>query len=257
MARNDPVWAQRAGAGELEEITVTATRQAVSIQDVPVSVSALDQSAITQFGISNIEDIARLTPGLDSSIGNTGQSIITIRGIYSIVGTATTGVYIDDTPIQVRFLGAGLAAGSSYPTLFDLDRIEVLRGPQGTLFGSGSEGGTLRFITPDPSLTRWSGHARSEFSFNQNGSPSTQFGVAGGGPIVAEQLGFRVSVYAQSDGGWLDRAPYPSSGISERNTNSDSSLALSAALSWKISSNLTLTPSLFYQRQNVDNQSTF
>ena len=165
--------------------------------------------------------------------------------------------YIDDTPIQVRFLGAGAASGSAYPALFDLDRIEVLRGPQGTLFGSGSEGGTVRFIMPEPSLTEWSGHARSEMSFDANGNPGSQFGVAGGGPIINDVLGFRVSAYIQSDAGWVDRLPYPSPSISDRNANSEQTQALSAALSWKVSDHLTISPSLFYQRQTQDNQSTF
>ena len=170
LAQGGAVLAQSNPASvELEEVIVTATRHAESIQNVPVSVTAYDQTAITQSAISSIEDITRLTPGLDAQTGNAGQSIISIRGIYSTVGTATTGIYIDDTPIQVRFLGAGAAAGSAYPALFDLDRIEVLRGPQGTLFGSGSEGGTIRFI-PEPSLTQWSGHARSQFSFGANGA---------------------------------------------------------------------------------------
>lgn len=242
----------------LQEVTVTATRQAESIQNVPVSVSAYDQNAIKQLAMNNIADITRLTPGLDSVTGNTGLSIISIRGIYSTVGTATTGIYIDDTPIQVRFLGAGGAAGSAYPVLFDLDRIEVLRGPQGTLFGSGSEGGTVRFITPQPSLTEWHGHARSEVSFDDNGVPSSQFGVAGGGPLVEGTLGIRASAYVQTDGGWIDLAPYPSAGFpAQRNTNSGSTQALSVALAWAPSDQLTLTPALYYQRHTQDNQNYF
>lgn len=257
-AQGGPAWSQSAGSsGELEEITVTATRKAESIQNVPVSVSAFDQTAITRAAISSIDDIARLTPGLDSQIGNTGQSIISIRGIYSGVGTATTGIYIDDTPIQVRNLGAGAAAASAYPTLFDLERIEVLRGPQGTLFGSGSEGGTVRFITPEPSLTEWSGHARSEYSFGDNGVPSSQFGLAGGGPIIDGRLGFRASAYVQNDAGWIDSQPYPGTTIAARNTNSSSIQAFSAALGWAATDKLTLTPALTYQRQQQDNQGTY
>src|SRR5262249_32770528 len=139
-----------------------------SIQDVPASVSAYDQATIQAFDMTNIQDLTRLTPGLSftRSNGDAPQPIIAIRGISSFAGTATTGIYIDDTPIQVRFLGAGQQAGSAFPTLFDLDRVEVLRGPQGTLFGSSSEGGTVRFLTRAPSLTDYDGHARAEISLN-------------------------------------------------------------------------------------------
>lgn len=138
---------------QLEEILVTAQKRSERLQDVPVSVSAFDQGAITKLGLTDIEGLTRMTPGLDLTVGPGGQSIVSIRGVVSTFGTATTGIYIDDTPIQVRFIGQGETAGNAYPDLFDLDRIEVLRGPQGTLFGSGSEGGTVRFITPQPSLT--------------------------------------------------------------------------------------------------------
>lgn len=251
-------FAQTASEPEgLEEITVTATRAARSIQEVPLSISAYDQNSITRLAMSNVEDLARLTPGLDETLGNTGIAIISIRGIYSTVGTATTGVYIDDTPIQVRFLGAGSAAGSAYPALFDLDRVEVLRGPQGTLFGSGSEGGTVRFITPQAGLSSWNGHARGEFSTYSNGVPSSQFGLAGGGPLLDGKLGVRVSAYVQNDGGWVDRSPYPGDDFPDRNTNSSSTQAVNLALSWAPADGVSVTPALYYQRSKQDNQNGF
>ena len=87
-----------------------------------------------------------------SSAGNYNDegSDINIRGVDSTAGTSTTGIYIDDTPIQTRHIGFGSI--NAFPALFDLDRVEVLRGPQGTLFGAGAEGGVVRFITPEPDL---------------------------------------------------------------------------------------------------------
>ena len=107
-------------------------------------------------GVHNIDDLSRVAPGVTflrngmSASGNYNDedSDISIRGIDSTAGAATTGIYIDDTPIQTRHLNFGTV--NPYPELFDLERVEVLKGPQGTLFGSGSEGGTLRFITPAP-----------------------------------------------------------------------------------------------------------
>ena len=246
----EPRQSPTSGAAQQQEIVVAAQRRNERLQDVPLSVTAIDQNSITKLSVTEIQDVSRLTPGVDSTTSFGGQSVVYIRGIVWTVGAATTGIYIDDTPIQVRFVGQGGAAGNAFPVLFDIDRIEVLRGPQGTLFGSGSEGGTIRFITPQPSLTEWGGYAKAEMSFLQNGEPSSQFGVAGGGPIVDGKLGFRLSLYNQQDGGWIDRVPYGiEGGQVENSANSSNSQAINAALTWAPWDNVRITPSLYYQRQ--------
>jgi iron complex outermembrane recepter protein len=244
-------------APALEEIVVTATRHKASVQDVPLSITAFGQAAMQNLGITGIQDIARLTPGLTTSYANTGTTIISIRGISSTVGTSTTGIYIDDTPIQVRYIGAGTAASNAFPAVFDLDRIEVLRGPQGTLFGSGSEGGTVRFITTPPSLTQYSGHGRAEFSFNERGVPGYQFGDAAGGPLVPGQVGFRVSAYVNEDAGWIDLQPYPGAIVAQSNVNTDQTATVSGALTWAVTDALQITPSVFYQREHRGNTNDY
>ena len=151
-----PTLAQTAPAGgesqTVSEIVITATRHAESLSKVSQSVVALSEKALDVRGIKGISDISRMTPGVELNPNGFGtQSNIAIRGVSSQVGSATTGIYIDDTPIQTRVVG--YSSTNTYPLVFDLDRVEVLRGPQGTLFGAGSEGGTIRFITPQPSLT--------------------------------------------------------------------------------------------------------
>src|SRR5580700_1588779 len=116
---------------------------------------------------------------------------------------ATTAIYIDDVPVQVRTGIVGLV-GATLPAVFDLDRVEVLRGPQGTLFGSSAEGGAMRFITPEPSLTEYSGYSRADLGFTDYGDPSYEGGAAFGGPIVSNELGFRVSAWHRRDGGFVD-----------------------------------------------------
>ena len=148
-----------AASGTLEEIVVSAQRRTERLEDVPMSIQAFSQEKLDQQGLRTIDDLSRLTPGITflrngmSSSGNYNDedSDISIRGIDSTAGAATTGIYMDDTPIQTRHLQFGTV--NPYPALFDLERVEVLKGPQGTLFGAGSEGGTIRFITPEPSLT--------------------------------------------------------------------------------------------------------
>src|SRR5476649_2671244 len=187
--------------GPMQEVVVTATRREEDLSKVPVSVTALTQEDMDTKGIKDITDVARFTPGI--YIDNSGTNNISIRGISSSGGAGTTGIYIDDTPIQMRALAFN--PDDTLPKTFDLDRVEVLRGPQGTLFGAGSEGGTVRYILTQPSLTKDSTYARGELSFTQYGEPSYEAGVAHGGPIIDGVLGFRVSVWYRKDGGWIDR----------------------------------------------------
>ncbi|WP_395672845.1 TonB-dependent receptor plug domain-containing protein, partial [Phenylobacterium sp.] len=192
-------WAQDAPT-DVGEIVVTATRQAQVLSRVPVSVSAYTQETMDKKGVKSIDDVARFTPGVRF---DAADNSISIRGISSGAGAGTTGIYIDDTPIQMRALG--FSADDSLPAIFDLERVEILRGPQGTLFGAGSQGGTVRYITPQPSLTDYSSFARAEVATIAHGGRNYEGGVAVGGPIVQDKLGFRVSAWTRRDGGWIDR----------------------------------------------------
>src|SRR6266702_3012640 len=134
--------APSASSSELEEVVVTATRRAESVEKVPISIEALDQKALTQDRIENITDLANIVPGLQFSVGPGGflsnNTAISIRGFNSMAGPSTVGVYLDDAPLQGRMSPIG-NVGYIFPLTFDLDRVEVLRGPQGTLFGASSE----------------------------------------------------------------------------------------------------------------------
>ena len=173
------------GGGAIEEVVVTATRRSEVLSKVPESISAFTTEKMDQLNAKSIADLVAFTPGV--TFDDTTKTV-SIRGVNSDAGDATTGIYIDDTPIQIRTLGFG--SDNTLPSVFDLERVEVLRGPQGTLFGAGSEGGTVRYITPQPSLTDYSVYAKSEISSTQDGAPSYEGGVAVGGPIVDDSLGF-------------------------------------------------------------------
>ena len=247
----------------LEQIVVTATRRSESIQDVPISVTAFSQADMDIQGVRSVDDIARLAPGIQFTRTNQGfgsdiGSSISIRGVSSTAGDATTGVYIDDTPIQV---GSTVASGNfndnAYPQLFDIQRVEVLRGPQGTLFGSGSEGGTVRFITPPPSLTTSSAYVRSEVSQTQYGAPSYEAGAAGGMPIIQDKLGFRASVWTRRDGGYVDAVDYFTGQTTSPNNNWQQTMSARFALGWQPIDGLMVTPSVFYQNLKVNGSGTF
>ena len=246
-------------ANSVAEVVVTATRREERLSRVPISVTAFSQATLDRQGAKQIDDIARLTPSLDftrsSGTASGYTSSISIRGVASLVGAATTGVYIDDTPIQVRTLL--IVSGDPFPKLFDLDRIEVLRGPQGTLFGAGSEGGAVRFITPQPNFSQFSGTARVELGDTLGGAPSYETGLALGGPIVEDKVAVRASLWYREDGGWIDRVNPNNGAVLDRDGNSEQSYAGKLAFSFKITPQLTFTPSIYYQNVHDDERSQY
>jgi iron complex outermembrane recepter protein len=232
----------------LEEIIITAQRRTENLENVAMSVSAFTRAKLDAQAIKSVDDIARLTPGL-LFYRTDLDSFIAIRGIESTAGTPTTGIYIDDTPVQV--------GSNAYPATFDLERTEVLRGPQGTLFGAGSEGGAVRFISTPPSLQKYSGTVRTEMGFTQGGSPSYESGIAAGGPIAENRVGFRVSAWFRHDGGFVDRVSFPTGGGLDSNSNWQDTKSVRGALTFAPSGNPTITPSVFYQRQYLHDTNFF
>jgi len=281
-----------ANNGALEEVVVTATRRSERLEDVPISVTAFSQEKLDAEGLKGIDDLSRLTPGLAfqrngmSSSGNYNDegSDINIRGVDSTAGTSTTGIYIDDTPIQTRHIGFGSI--NAFPALFDLDRVEVLRGPQGTLFGAGAEGGVVRFIAPEPNLTHESGYYRADSGVTATGAPgytgasdslSYEGGAAFGAPIIDDVLAFRASVSYRRDGGWVDRTGYTLSpagaaatigaaatptpvfngNITDPNANWQETMTARLAVKWKVNDALEITPSIYYQRLHINDTGAY
>ena len=252
----------------MDEIVVTATRRSETLSKVPISVSAFSQEELEARGAREFADVVRLTPGLSLQKSSIGGNEISIRGIASTAGASTTGIYIDETPIQARNLG--YAPSTAFPSLFDIERVEVLRGPQGTLFGAGSEGGTVRFIQTEPSVTDYSYRGRAEIASTRSGAASYEVGAAVGGPIVQDKIGFRVSGYYRRNGGWIDdvdgtytildpsAASYGDSisfnktSTINKNANSDTALLLHGALLFELNDNFTVSPSITYQKTRND-----
>ncbi len=268
-----PTEPEAANSG-LEEIVVTATRRTERMQDVAVSVIAFSQEKMDSQGLKNIDDLSRLSPGLTfqrngSAVNyNDEGSDISIRGIDSDAGTSTTGIYIDDTPIQARHIEFGSV--NAFPALFDLDRVEVLRGPQGTLFGAGAEGGVVRFISPEPDLGKPSAYARADVAYTDGGAPSYEGGGAFGAPIVDDVLAFRASVSFRRDGGWVDRVGYALSpnalaatptpiysNTTESNANWQETATARLAVKWKVDDSLEITPSIYYQRLQINDTAAY
>ena len=266
-----------ASSGGLDEIVVTATRREERLQDVPISVTAFSQEKLDAQGLKNIDDLTRLSPGVTFSRNGMGSSAnyndegsdINIRGIDSTAGTSTTGIYIDDTPIQTRHIGFGSV--NPFPQLFDVDRVEVLRGPQGTLFGAGAEGGVVRFIAPEPDLHKASGYLRGDFSQTKSAAASYETGAAYGAPIIQDVLAFRVSASFRRDGGWVDRVGYSlkatdnpvtptpvyNGSTTESNANWQQTFTFRAALAWKPNDALEVEPSFYYQKLDINDTAAY
>ncbi|MEJ0065213.1 MAG: Plug domain-containing protein [Caulobacteraceae bacterium] len=153
-AQSSATSAQDAGVAE---VVVTASRrEAVNTLQTPLAVNAYAGKTLQQFDVTSESDLAKLDPSLNIQTYGPAEQRIIIRGISSVVG-ATTGVYFDETPLEGGFNSD--IPGDNTPTLGlrDIDHVEVLKGPQGTLFGAGSMDGTLRIVTNQPNLDSYSG----------------------------------------------------------------------------------------------------
>jgi iron complex outermembrane receptor protein len=245
------------GHATIEEIVVSASRREEPQSLVPISIAAWTEEAIDLSGARYFGTIANLTPGVEfdaypdysAGIGTN----IAIRGVNSRDGS-TTAVYIDDTPIPTD---PGSSFGREYPLLFDLKRIEVLRGPQGVLYGEGAEGGAVRFITQAPDLGAWGGFARGEIAATARSAPSNEIGAAGGGPVQSGAVGFRVGAWLRHDGGFVDRYDPVAAATTEANSNRVRSEAANAAATFKPNEILEITPSIRYQATDANDTSAF
>ena len=243
----------------LEEVVVTATRQTSTVNKVALSITAVTQQTLDQQGIKTTADLSRVVPGVGFRTTSDHIASIAIRGVSSNAGARTTGVYIDDVPLQETAIAGGSTTGSGgpLPQIFDLQRVEVLKGPQGTLYGGSAEGGAIRFITPTPSLTTYSGYVRAEGSYTEAGSPSYNGGIAVGGPIVQDKLGFRFSAYYGYIGGYIDDISRLTGQTIAKDGDWGKDQAFRFALRWAPAEHLEITPSVYYYQTHTNDLSTF
>ncbi len=188
----------------LGEIIVTANKlSAQNVLDAPVSIQAISGDAIQAAGASAMMDIAGQIPGLSIQDLGPGDKKYVIRGINSS-GDSTTGVYYGEAVIS----GSNANDGGGFEPdirLFDLDHVEVLRGPQGTLYGASSMSGTIRFIPKSPDLNTIGGYLSGEGSYTQHGSSNSNVNGALNLPIIDGVLGLRMVGWHVDDSGYIDQ----------------------------------------------------
>lgn len=239
-----PAMAQTGGD---DEIIVTAQRRAQSVQDVPLSITALGAETIERSGFSELDDYAARVPNLSFSASNSsstdGALSIAIRGVF---GNNTTGFYIDDSPL----------VGALNPRVVDLERIEALRGPQGTLYGARSMGGTVRLITVQPDLEEFSGRLHALGSSTTDGGFNYGLDGAVNIPLIEGVLGVRGVAYYQDNAGFIDRAPRgdaPTPFPVREDIDSETAQGVQLSALWSLmNGDLTITPRVMHERIERD-----
>ncbi len=237
----------------LQEVIVTATRIAETLNSVPLAITAQTQRDLDERGVRTVADLQDIVPTFQINQLTPSLAHVSIRGIANTgAGAATTGFYLDDTPLTKRN-AAGVASGSGngipLPALYDLERVEVLRGPQGTLYGGSSEGGTVRYITPLPSLDRYTGNSRLEVTTTASGEPGYEAGIALGGPVIEDRLGFRVSGFARHTGGFIDIIDRYSGQVRHEDVNSGDLGMFRGSLLWAPAASFRATVSGYFSQE--------
>lgn len=250
----------------LSEIVVTAQKRSESLEKVPLSIVAFTGDTLAESGVEDFSDLAARIPSMVLNSAGPGRSSYSIRGIASIGGNApTTGFYVDETPILPS--GGDGANATIDPDLFDLARVEVLRGPQGTLYGASSMGGTIRLITNQPDAHRTEGAVKLEGSDTQHGGANVRLDAMYNTPLVDDVAALRIVGTYKAFSGFIDRevgvwAPnpgvadgFPSYPISPsrptsvvRDVNTERLYTLRTAVRIAATDALTITPSVWGQR---------
>ena len=259
-------WAQTATGGEraaqseqIEVVTVTAQKRKEDPNKVAMSISAVSGASLQAQHVNDFTDLTRAVPNISftAASGNggagPGTSNIEIRGISSAAGAATVGIYLGEVSLTV---GNVYTMGTIEPKFFDIDRVEVLRGPQATLYGASSMGGTIKFVPNEPDLKEREFSTYTEVSSIKSGSASYSANVVGNIPLVADELALRIGVQAQRTGGFIDQVDGNGAVIAD-NINKVDDQELRMALKWRPTGALTVTPSLYYQRVEAQDIAAF
>jgi len=196
--------------GEIADIVVTAQRRSESIQNVPITIQAMTSETLKQLNISTADDFIKYLPNVSIASNGPGQGNIFMRGLaLGSAGTQSSGtiggfpnvaLYLDDQSGQLPSRNLDVYAA-------DLERIEVLEGPQGTLFGGGAQAGVIRYITNKPKLNVTEGSAEAGYGTTAHGDPNSSINAVLNLPLIQDKLAVRAVVYNDSRGGYINNVP--------------------------------------------------
>ncbi|WP_158768888.1 TonB-dependent receptor [Paraglaciecola sp. L1A13] len=193
-------------SAQYERVIVTSRKRSESMNDVPISINVVSEDLINNLGASDFTDLLGVVPSLTAYQNGPGRTRLSIRGVANGGGNdndtqnqETVGIYLDEIPISMGGMNPELA-------LFDLKRVEVLRGPQGTLFGAGSMTGTVRMVSNDPNLTEFEGKYELSASKIEHGSNNQSVKALVNVPLIENELAVRISGYYLDNGGYIDNS---------------------------------------------------
>jgi iron complex outermembrane receptor protein len=195
----------------LNEVVVTAQRRSENVQDVPIAIQALTSETLQQLNVQTFDDYVKYVPSVSFKSNGPGQSIIYMRGLSSgaSAGSQSTGtiggfpnvaIYLDDQSGQLPGRNLDVYAA-------DLERIEVLEGPQGTLFGAGAEAGVIRYITNKPKLNKTEASATASYGTTAHGDNNSSITAMINLPVISDTLAVRAVIYNDNRGGYIDNVP--------------------------------------------------
>jgi len=229
---------------QLEEVVVTAQKRLERLLDVPMAITAVTGAEMERRGVSSLQDLQYSVPGLSLVQSGPGQERIQIRGVSTTNGLPTVGQYLDEMPISIDDNTQSLDL-----RLIDMERIEVLRGPQGTLYGEGSMGGTIRYLTAKPDLTSFGGSFEAQAGAVADGDTAWRVNGTVNVPLVTDRVGLRVVAGYEDTGGWIDSLV-----TGEKNVNAARIFTIRAKLLADITDTVQASVLVLHQDQNQDYQ---
>ncbi|WP_411339063.1 TonB-dependent receptor [Sphingopyxis sp. J-6] len=226
------------------DIIVTAQRYEQRLQDVPLSISAIGADELAARGTTDLKDLQYSVPGLSTYEYGVSRQFVQLRGLATTIGSSTVGLYLDETP-----LGLDTQGDPFNVRLYDMERVEVLRGPQATLYGQGSMGGAIRYIPAAPRLDAVGGSFEGEYSSTRYGDSNYKAVGVLNLPIATDKLGVRLVAGYERIGGYIDNVV-----SGEKNINSADIYVLRGTLLARPTDRLSLSLMGVYQESKQANQ---
>jgi iron complex outermembrane recepter protein len=228
---------------QLGEIVVTATKREERIQDIPISVTAFTGQQLSAMGADNFVDYARDVPSLTFAERGNGRNDIAIRGLSVINGVPTVGYYLDGISTELNFQ-------SPDPKLYDIQRVEILKGPQGTLYGAGAVGGLIKIITNPADPSGFDANAEAEYFDIDHASASYGVNSMINLPIIQDALALRVVALTRENSGWID-APL----LGKKGANWEDDKGARTSLRWIAGEDFEATLRWYYQQYRIGMES--
>ena len=235
---------------DIQEIVVTASRREESALQVPASLTVLGGDMLDQLGAKSIQDYAPLIPGLQVAEVEPGYSLQVLRGITTGLNAtgATVATYIDDTPMTGASVSSLGSTSTPDPDLFDLQRIEVLKGPQGTLYGASSMGGLIKYVTNPPNLTKFEGKVEAGYEDVPGGGSGNSVRALVNVPLISDVLAVRADGFRIAYPGYINNVFR-----NESDVNTALSVGGRVAALWKPIDAFSLRLTTSYQRLSSEN----